>query len=112
MNISKHHKILITLYALTFVLLSCVGYVLLILSQECLKTADSGIGCAIAVTVSISLPLLLGGLPIYFLMHKSAITTKLLWGYSIFIAVIIIPIGTALGVYTMYYLKMRDNENV
>ncbi len=109
---SKHHKILLVLYALVLVLTALGGFVLLNLSGQCVNiVADSGISCAAAIALSISFPLLLGGLPIFFLRHQSATTTRLLWAYSIFIAIFWIPLGTALGVYTMYYLRMRDREH-
>jgi ABC-type transport system involved in multi-copper enzyme maturation permease subunit len=109
MDITKHKKIAIGLHIFNALLFIAIGGILFITSMGFIactggETGDTS-GCVPIVSMFFGIPLLIGLLPILLLVKGNTFTRGLLWVYAILIAVLLIPIGTGIGIHTIYYLK-------
>jgi hypothetical protein len=110
MDITKHKKIAIGLHIFNALLFVAMGGILFIMSMGFItctggETGDTS-ACVPIVSMFFGIPLIIGLLPILLLVKGNTFTRSILWCYSILIAVLFIPIGTGIGIHTMYYLKV------
>src|SRR6266513_6390057 len=61
--------------------------------------------CVYASLVCFGVPIVIALLPIIALTSFGKMARRFLWGYSPFIALLFFPIGTAVGVHTLYLLR-------
>lgn len=108
-DLNKHKKIAIGLHIFNVFLFLALGGILFIMSMRFVactggETGDTS-SCIPTLTVFFVMPLVIGLLPVLFLLKDNIVTRGFLWIYSILIAVLFIPIGTCIGIHTIYYLK-------
>jgi len=113
---AKHRKIAIALHAANGLLLVFLGLVLFVLAQaftacsSSVITSDSSF-CVYALLLFLGVPIVIALMPIVALLKFGKISRGFLWAYSIFIAVLLIPVGTAIGAHTIYLLRSTANAN-
>ncbi len=112
---AKHQKIAIALHAVNGLLLILFGLVLLVVAQAFTacssKLANDWLICAYALLLFLGVPAAIASMPIVALLKFGKISRWFLWGYSILIAVLFIPVGTAVGAHTIYLLRSTANAS-
>lgn len=115
MDIRKHKKIAISLHAINLALLLLLGFALFIVSQAFVvctgTTQGADFSCTGALFIFFALPLVFGAIPLICLATSNRFTKALLYVYSGLLALIFFPVGTAIGVHTIYYLNHLGPED-
>ena len=114
MDINKHRKIAYILHTINLFLLLAGGFLIFVISQAFVACADSSenaeFTCSTVLLVCFGIPAIIGVIPLVCLKIKSKFTNIVLYGYSGIIALALFPIGTAIGVHTIYYLNNLNRE--
>jgi len=108
--VTRHRKIALILHAANGLLFLALGFTLFVLAQAFTSCTSSAIAqspslCVYASLVCFGVPIMIALLPIIALSTFGKTARRFLWGYSLFIAVLFFPIGTAVGVHTLYLLR-------
>ena len=110
---TKHQKIAIWLHCLNIFSYLGFGFFILVISQAflaCSASSSFEISCGEVLFVTLGIPFIISLIPIFLLVKLNSICIKLLWFYSFVLAIVLFPIGTAIGGHTMYFLKKREKE--
>jgi len=113
-DINKHKKIAYILHTINLLFLLLGGFVIYIVSQAFIACADTSqnveFTCSTALLVCFGLPVAIGVIPFACLKINNKFTKVVLYVYSGIIALAFIPIGTAIGWHTIYYLNNIDSK--
>jgi len=115
MDINKHRKLAYILHSINLFLLLAGGFLIFVVSQAFIACSGSSqnadFTCSTVLLVCFGLPLIIGAIPLVCLKIKNEITTVILYIYSAIIALAFIPIGTAIGGHTIYYLNNLNSNS-
>ena len=105
-NIDKHRKIAAVLHLFNGAGYIAVGYIIFVISgafTSCTEDAMSidPSACYLSSLVLFGIPSIIAALPLVALYKFGSLSQKFLKAYSIFIAVLFIPIGTLIGIHTV-----------
>jgi len=64
--------------------------------------------CIFNALFFLGIPFFIGSLAIWALLSYSRFARRYLWIYSIFTAILLMPVGTPIGVYTVLYLRKNQ----
>ena len=112
---NKHKKIAIVLHSLNGAGYIAIGYAIFVISGAFTSCTTESFNndasqCINALLLIFGIPILLALTPIIALIKYGTISKMFLKGYSILIAVLLIPIGTIVGMHTLKLLKISSNE--
>jgi len=113
MDINKHRKIAYILHSINLILLLAGGFLIFVISQAFIACAGSPspnaeFTCTSVLLVCFGIPAIIGAIPLFCLKSKNKISKIILYIYSVLIALVFFPVGTAIGVHTIYYLNNLD----
>jgi len=108
--VSKHRKIAIVLHSINGLLMVLLGFIIFTVSGAFTSCSASAIAqnssfCIYSSLFFFGIPLTLSLLTIIALVNFGKVAKIFLWTYSIIIAVLFIPIGSAIGGHTIYLLS-------
>jgi hypothetical protein len=109
-NIDKHRKIAAVLHLLNGAAYITVGYIIFVISgafTSCTEDAMSidPSACYLSSLVLVGIPTIIAAFPLAALYKFGTLSQNFLKAYSMFIAVIFIPIGTLIGIHTIKLVK-------
>ena len=114
MENNKHRKIAYILHSINLFLFLAGGFLIFVVSQTfvaCTGSSQSAeFTCSTVLLVCFGLPLLIGITPLICLKINNKISKVALYIYSVLIALVFMPVGTAIGGHTIYYLKNLDSN--
>jgi hypothetical protein len=107
---TKHKKIAIILHSLNGLLFVAAGFIFFVVPQAFTACSTPAMAqnpsvCFYASLLFFGIPVVIALLPIVALVKFGKTARGFLWVYSIFVAVLFFPVGTAIGGHTIYLLR-------
>jgi len=105
-NIDRHRKIASVLHLINGAGYITVGYIIFVISGAFTSCTEDAMSidpstCYLSSLVLFGIPITIAAFPLVALYNFGPLSQKFLKAYSMFIAVLFIPIGTLIGIHTI-----------